>query len=294
MRRLAAPLALAAALVAAAPAHATLPGGNGRIAYAATGVTVEDDGTRAPYRAIATVKSDGRGDHFVRECRLVRPAAQGDCSIQYRSPAWAPGGRRLAFDAGRSLAVVGSDDSGFRVLRAVTADDGDPAFSPSGRQLVLTGRSGGATGLYVLDISSGRARRIARRASAPDWSRRNRIAFVRAGNVYSVRPDGRGLRRITRGGGAAPSWSPTGRTLVVARGGGIFAVGADGRGLRRAVRCRCKAPAYSPDGRFIVYERSGIEVAGARDGRRVARLVENVRGGGERFEGTHPTWQPRR
>ena len=126
-------VALACALAAPAAAQATFPGGNGRIAVDLHGKNLDDAG-QASYRSIATVKADSRGDTFVRECQITGAGVRmGDCAIDYRSPSWSPNGRRLAFDAGRSLALMNARGTGFKLLAPFTSGDGEPAWSRSGR-----------------------------------------------------------------------------------------------------------------------------------------------------------------
>ncbi len=73
-----------------AAAHATFPGGNGRIALDLRGKNLDEAG-QATYRSITTLRSDSRGDKFVRECQITGAGARmGDCAIDYRSPAWSP------------------------------------------------------------------------------------------------------------------------------------------------------------------------------------------------------------
>jgi len=121
-------LALACALLAPAAAHATFPGGTGRIAMDLSGKNLDDAG-QASYRAIMTIKQDSKGDKFVRECQITGAGVRtGDCTIDYRSPAWSASGRRLAFDAGTSLALMNADGTGFRLLAPFTSGDGEPAW----------------------------------------------------------------------------------------------------------------------------------------------------------------------
>ena len=287
MKRLAVlSLVALAVLATAAPAHATFPGEDGRIAAAAKGDV---------FRAIITLPAMGSGRgrdvRFLRDCQLTESGQpdSGDCSIQYRSPSWAPGGRRLAFDSGAAVALVNSDRSGYRLFNAVTSDDGEPAYAPGASALAFTGRVGSRRDLYVRRTAGGTARSIVRRAASPDWSSANRIAFVRSGTIYSVTPRGGQLRTIARG--SAPSWSPSGRSIAFARGGGIYVARADGTGLRRVVRCSgCRTPAFSPTGRMLVYKKNGLVVARARDGKRLRTIIEDVRGG---FDASEPSWQPR-
>ena len=287
MNRLAALFLLTlAALASATPAQATFPGANGRIAAAAEG-----DVFRAIITLPAMGSGRGRNVRFLRDCQLTESGEpdSGDCSIRYRSPSWAPGGRRLAFDSGAAIALVNSDRSGYRALSTVTSDDGEPAYAPGGSALAFTGRVGSRRDLFVRGTAGGAARSIARRVASPDWSRANRIAFVRSGTIYSVTPRGGQLRRIARGG--APSWSPSGRSIAFTRSGGIYVARANGTGLRRVLRCLgCRTPAFSPDGRMLVYKQNGLVVVRTADGKRRRTIIEDVRGG---FDASEPSWQPR-
>lgn len=279
-----------AALLSCAPAaHATFKGGNGRVAYDVTSKGIGDDGSATAYRAVATVQPDGRADRFLRECQQnAGKTVDGDCAIEYRTPTWRPDGKQLAFDAGKQLALIGSTGAGFSLLPAVTADDSQPAFSPSGRQLAFAG----AGGIYVYDLRARRARRIVRGGSDPDFSSRNRIAFERGGSIYSATASGKDVKRVAAG--RDPGWSGSGKSLILARKGGIYTVGADGKGLDRVVRCsRCAAPVFSPNGKLFAYDAPGVTVAQLSNGRKVATLVQDFSGGGESFDGSSPAWARR-
>lgn len=279
-------------LVAAPAAQATFAGANGRIAASSRIEEGEDFVTQA----LVSIGVEGRGGRgrdvrFLRECTRAsgEPQQGSNCDAEYNAPAWAPNGKRLVFDAGDSLALLNADKSGFRRLKRSSADDGHPAFSPSGRQIVFHGRAATAQAVFVRSVESGSARRLAAGASAPDWSERNRIAYVRAGAIFSSKPDGTARRRVTRG--RDPSWAPSGRSIAFSRGDGIYVARADGGRARRVVRCSgCRTPVFSPDGKLLAIDLKGLRTVRVRDGRLVKRLIEDA---GAAVDFSEPSWQSR-
>jgi dipeptidyl aminopeptidase/acylaminoacyl peptidase len=307
--------AAAAPLAMPAPAPAAFPGANGTIAFGWAERHEDELGqmpTRAK-RAIDVGRPGGQGRRSLRACVEVdgQPDS-GDCSIEYGTPAWAPRGRRLAFDAGTRLAVMRSDGTGFRLLPQITSDDGEPAWSPDGRRLVLSGveEVGGESDLHILDLATGRARRLTSDGGrSPAWSSRGRIAFTRGGSpshpgsgaVHTVRPDGRGLRLLARRA-SHPSWSPRGTRLVVVRPRrrltALWVVRADGTGLRRMITPGAdnpQQPCWSPDGRQIAY--TGFEgnlVAQRLRDRRIRQVAPGGFNAETSFGASAPDWQPLR
>ena len=101
------------------------------------------------------------------------------------------------------------------------------------------------------------------------------IAFVRAGDVYSVRPDGSGQRRLSSGPelDSAPLVSPSGRLVVFERRASagapadLYVVGASGGGLRALTSGLDDdhEARFSPDGSAIVFVRSSATASGGSD-----------------------------
>jgi len=126
------------------------------------------------------------------------------------------------------------------------------------------------------------------------------IAFVRGGDVYSVRPDGSGQRKLTSGPelDSAPLVSPDGRRVVFERraaanaAADLYAVGATGGGLRALTSGADddRQADFSPDGRAIAFVRGSGGGANPNDdlysvrpsGADIARLTRT--GGVDEFK----------
>jgi Tol biopolymer transport system component len=144
---------------------------------------------------IYRMRADGRGQR-----RLTN--ALGNCD----SPAWSPRGTLIAFHcamASEKVSVMRPDGKHIRVLlRRASTIEGSPAWSPDGRV-----------------IAFGRGLR------GPSW---------RGLGIWTIRPDGRRLRRLIVSGGS-PVFSPDGRWLAFARlrnaNQELYKVRTNGRGL---------------------------------------------------------------
>lgn len=111
--------------------------------------------------------------------------------------------------------------------------------------------------------------------SEPNFSPDGRtIAFVRGGDIYSVRPDGSGQRQLTSGPevDSLPKIAPNGRYVVFERRGALggasnlYTVGATGGGLRALTSSGDDHDAaFSSDGKSIVFVRSTPGAEGGND-----------------------------
>jgi dipeptidyl aminopeptidase/acylaminoacyl peptidase len=90
--------------------------------------------------------------------------------------------------------------------------------------------------IFVTRLGGTPRRLTYRGGSTPSWSPHGtKLAFLRAGDIYIIGRDGRGLRRLTRRGGYSPAWSPDGKWIAFIRDGDIYVVRTNGRGRRRLV-----------------------------------------------------------
>jgi Tol biopolymer transport system component len=196
------------------------------------------DGSRLAYALnpgsgaaeIFTAAPDGGDLRQVTHDAVSTGAVSGIANVQ---PSFSPDGGRLAFlKVVRTTAASGSITSEFDVwtiavdgtdARRITADGGDKrgvAWQPHGSLLAYNRRDAdGSYGLYVVPARGGPPARVAQTAVAsfpvawsPDGTR---LAFLdAAGHPAVVKPDGSGLRELTRRLTDAPAWSPDGARVV--------------------------------------------------------------------------------
>jgi Tol biopolymer transport system component len=200
----------ALAVVFAAPAHATFPGGNGRIAYTwSLGGEAFEDGPRPRLVGVVSVRPDGGGRRliarggsepayspdgtriaFLRSQRLwvARAAGSGALPVTPRGwtvgqHQWSPGGTRLAFDRGfensvrSAIYTVEPDGGGLRRLAKAPMPTSlsSGAWSPDGKAIVY-GQSTFGRGLARV-VRAGEITTLARPAQLPTWSSRGLIAY---------------------------------------------------------------------------------------------------------------------
>lgn len=300
------------ALLVPASAQATFPGQNGRIAFVRPGegiFTVNPDGnsrkrvtpedvpggrcdsepsfapsglklafqTCDPARhatAIGVMAVDGA------DRRLVARDSRALASPQ--TPAFSPGGVRVAFAAGVSttrLFSVAADGTRRRRLNEVGYS---PAWSRAGLAYTVPFNrtrwcnSTQLDDVWAFDPALTRTRRLTKNHSSysPDWSPDGRrVAYTRDYSVSSadtkrVREGTRDCKVVVR---KAQAYGPQ---IVVARG--------NGKGGRRLTGEGGSEPAWSPDGKLIAFERGGYIWTMTSDGHRATRVTK----------GSQPAWQP--
>jgi len=126
---------------------------------------------------------------------------------------------------GAQVAMVNADGSGFQEITAAGADNNAfPSFAPDGKRFVYRTFTKATYGLRVMDFETKAVRTLTREYdNFPLWSPRgDLIMFSRlvdgAYEIYTIKPDGTGLRRLTysKGNDAHQGWSPDGEYIVFA------------------------------------------------------------------------------
>jgi len=279
----------------AEPASGSFPGRNGAIVYGWLG--------NAAFRAgpVATsVRSfDPRTglQRVLRDCPLqsdVGAPSHAECIVS--APRVSADGTRVAFPTTHVVApfpepwqsrpgfgLVGVDGSGLEEHYGEHSY-GSVAWSPANDRLLLSRQmeqGSSVSAIYLAALDGTELQQVAPEgAGSPDWSSTGRIAFVRASDIWLTRLGGT-PRRLTRRGGANPSWSPHGSKLAFVRTfrgrEEVFVVGRDGRDLERLTRRGGYSPSWSPDGRWIGFVRAGSIFVVRTNGRGLRRVVAGSR-----------------
>jgi TolB protein len=288
---------LLVSLVVAAPARATFPGDNGRIAFHRF---LDAEGSLE----IFTIRPDGFGAR--RVTTFGRDVFSG-------WPDWSPDAKRLAYEvyrapaAGPQIWTSDPDGSGARQLTDSPGGAFDPAWAPDGRTLAIEGAFEEQSGIYLIParrrhgtlVTAAQARRVTRVTdggshSEPQFSPDgNWIVFTHFSpqcftddeetfklcttRILRVRRDGRKLQQLTdvARNASAPDFHPSGRWIaydthdnfVAPNAGNIEIMRPDGSDKRAIIRGDdddfFNNPSFSPDGRELSFARWAADVPDA-------------------------------
>lgn len=260
-------LALAAVMSSGSPAEATFPGANGRIAFVQEEIDPDMGEHESPRTDLEVMVMQPDGS----EIQQLTINDEYDIGVT-----WSPDGTKLAVTRANDIYILNADGTDSHALR-VGADAHSPAWSRDGNQIVFVMKDK----LFVkASGGTGTSRRIGGfRATGPAWSPAGkRIAFTglclrctfnrRVTGIFTVRPDGSGLKKITGGWDYSADWAPDGRKLVFLReqrgGSGdhensMMRVKADGTRLKELIGILEGAevlttPVWSPDGSKIAFQ----------------------------------------
>jgi Tol biopolymer transport system component len=180
---------------------------------------------------------DGRRETLIARDSHAASFASAVLRVHSFAPPAADGTVFYALDCGGGTAVfrrtVTGAEQRVRTMERTDAEDSgttcgtyryeSPAISPDGRHLALVER--GATGdqLLLTDLASGAVQATGVSGAVPRWSPGgDRLLYVVAGTLWTMRPDGTGRQQIPTASttyyAAEASWSPDGRYVVALRG----------------------------------------------------------------------------
>jgi Tol biopolymer transport system component len=261
-------------LVATQPVEAAFPGTNGRIVFER-----DPDGFRGPEDP-EIYSISFRGENLDRLTNNATRDTQPAWSADGTRIVYSGSGRRASYSADLFIMKANGSDK-TRVTRerelpgAATADDLQPAFSPSGRKIVFV-RNGPLAGgqtlsnndIYKIGTDGNNLTRLVNIPSFeyhsggdPAWSPDgSKIAFFSGVedeySIETVRPDGTGRKPVTTG--YAPNWSPDGQKMAFHRspdGSESRIYVADGTGEEPLTTNGAydSDPAFSPGGGKIVF-----------------------------------------
>lgn len=267
-RRAAGVLLLAIALAAPLLAANYLPGVEQPTQYPIPG---------RPWLAISAAPN-GAYDLYLMKGDAEHLVALGQTPWTEESAALSHDRRHIAFASNRygsyDLFVMDLDASGNRIrtrrLTDGTGDESDVAWSPDGRRIVYTVRSGGASRIDLIEASGGTSRVLATNAINPAWSPDGHWIAYSAPNphdrtdydIWVMRPDGSHRRPVIDATLTdwSPKWSPDGRRIAFTGGvenhWDVYLADVDGAGIEGFMRGSSdsnEAFGWSPDGSKILF-----------------------------------------
>jgi len=259
---------LGAILLCVAPAYATFPGVNGRIAFQA-------QASPDAHIQIYTVRPDGH--------RLLQITNFTDADAQ--RPSWSPDGRRIAFEIDRdhapfcSIALMNADGSNVVELTPIEdVCENYPRFTPDGARIIFDRFDGVDEAFWLMDVTGNNRERIGQCCAdpqvSPNGEKFSYVGLLDESNfltaLFTADIDGSNPQQLTPfefGVAVKQDWAPDGRHLIFTKNGighppgisaNIATIRPDGTDLRLLTHfeggdIQAIVGSYSPDGRWIVF-----------------------------------------
>ncbi|MDJ0841327.1 MAG: hypothetical protein QNK37_32755 [Acidobacteriota bacterium] len=226
---------------------------------------------------IRSIRPDGSASRDLFTTDALNPSWKVSDGAKW--PRISPDGRRVAYynyrqgGAIQNLVVMRLDGSDKREVTD-SGRNSDPAWSPDGRRLVYRRVVDGRSGLWITDLAGGEPILLVNNPEmdrGPDWASTNRWIVFSSGygskrpggeEIYVIKPDGTGLKRITesKGEDSLPKFSPDGTKIAFnskRTGKTDIYIHDLASGEQKAVTDfgDAYAPSWSPDGKQLVFTR---------------------------------------
>jgi Tol biopolymer transport system component len=259
-------------LVAAAPAEATFPGANGRIAFSQGDVFPGGD-VSAPSQ-VFTIEPDGGGLTQLTHVTSEQTAA---------APDWSPDAQQIAYESNESgsfeiWSMDANGDHQKQLTNETGFEDFLPSWSPDGKSILFSrcGEPFGFIAFCDIDVMNAHGGHVRTLLSAGHWNNvraeyspdGERIAFSsdRGGfqsAIWVMNADGSAMHRLTKPRLRAfwPDWAPSGKRILFSNNcclphSTLWSVRPNGTRLRQLTHVPASDDnafgSYSPNGKRIV------------------------------------------
>lgn len=213
-------------------------------------------------------------------------------------------------DEERDILTARPDGTDVRRLTRGGGPEDDPTWSPDGTRIAYRDSRRGYNQndeIFVMSSNGSKRRNLTKSVLnewGPAWSPDGSlIAFNRTSQLYVMRPDGGGMRRISDVQGEYPAWSPDSRRIAFMSPStetgsvrdpnyDVFVVNVDGSELRRLTTWRGQDgwPDWSPDGERIVFTTSRNDRGQFLGGRQIHLSVYVMNADGSEQRRLVDTW----
>jgi hypothetical protein len=184
-----------------------------------------------------TIQADGTGERLVASF----------FPDLFSKASWSPDGTRIAFQGERAIYTIGSDGTGRRAIADAFFGFGSPAWSPGGDKIAFSkGSAFTGFDIYTVDPNGGNLTQVTDDPDnelQPTWSPDGqRIAYRSfclegepchsvSGGIYTVSSSGSDRAFVARG--AWPAWSPDGTQILYECQHGLCTRSPSGGGEKR-------------------------------------------------------------